>query len=88
MPITFSRSMRSLQADSFRRPIVGLFVIILFFGLWFAWLVGAKVTIYKVSSAARLEVAKNVYPIETPIGGRVTTMYVQLNQKVAKKEIK
>ena len=49
MSISFSRSMRSLQGDSFRPSLVTLIIASIFISAWFAWLVFAQITIYATS---------------------------------------
>jgi hypothetical protein len=56
----FSRTTRSLAADSFRRPALGLLLAVLLLGAWVAWLLLAQITLYEVSSAARLEADRQV----------------------------
>jgi hypothetical protein len=50
MSISFSRSMRSLQSDSFRPSLATLIVASILIVAWFAWLVFARVTLYESSS--------------------------------------
>ncbi len=50
MAISFSRSMRSLQSDSFRPSLATLIVASILIVAWFAWLVFARVTLYESSS--------------------------------------
>ena len=47
MPIAFSRSMRSLNNDSFRPSVVGLTVSILLLAAWAAWFLLARITVYE-----------------------------------------
>lgn len=49
MAISFSRSMRSLQGDSFRPSLVTLIIASIFIIAWFAWLVFAQLTVYETS---------------------------------------
>ncbi len=49
MAISFSRSMRSLQSDSFRLSLVTLIIASILIAAWFAWLVFAPVTLYESS---------------------------------------
>lgn len=55
MAISFSRSMRSLQSDSFRPSLATLIVASILVAAWFAWLVFASVTIYESSQDWQLE---------------------------------
>lgn len=56
MSIVFPRSMRSLNADSFRGSILGLALVAAFLVAWFAWFFLARVAVYEVADTARLEV--------------------------------
>jgi len=49
MSISFSRSMRSLQGDSFRPSLATLIVASVLIIAWFAWLAFAPVTLYETS---------------------------------------
>ena len=47
MSISFSRSMRSLNADSLRPSLVGLIVAILLLTAWATWFFLAQITLYE-----------------------------------------
>jgi len=47
MSIAFSRSMRSLKADSFRPALVGLLVAMALLTAWIAWFFLARITLYE-----------------------------------------
>jgi hypothetical protein len=49
MSLSFSRSMRSLQSDSFRPSLATLIIASILILAWFAWLVFASVTLYETS---------------------------------------
>ena len=69
MSATFSRSMRSLAADGFRRSIWGTFFVAALLGTWGVWLFCARVTLYEVTDAARLEVDQAVHPVTAVAAG-------------------
>ncbi|MEQ1869936.1 MAG: HlyD family efflux transporter periplasmic adaptor subunit [Vicinamibacterales bacterium] len=71
MPMHFSRSLRRLEADTSRRSLLTVAVLLSLLILWLAWFVTAKVTVYATSSAARIEVTKDNHPVETPVAGRI-----------------
>ena len=54
MSNTFSRTMRSLSADSYTTSLVWLGISLLLLIFWCLWFFTAKVTIYKTSIKARL----------------------------------
>lgn len=82
MAAAFSRSMRSLDLDGFRRSGAGLLLALLLLGGWAAWLLLARVAVDEVSVAARLEVDRAVHPVEPSVGGRVASISMTLGQEV------
>jgi membrane fusion protein (multidrug efflux system) len=79
---TFSRYMRSLGADNQRRTLVGLALACAVLGGWGAWLFLARVTLYEVTSEARLEAEQAGYTVEAAAGGRVVNTRLALGQEV------
>ena len=55
MSISFSRSMRSLQSDSFRPSLATLIIASILIIAWFVWLVFAPITIYQTSQDWELQ---------------------------------
>ena len=82
MPSTFSRSMRSLNADSFRGSKWGLLLAGVLLVAWTAWFLFADIKVYEVSDTARLEVARASHPVEAPVTGRVAATYLILGKEV------
>lgn len=82
MANTFSRTMRSLEADRARGSIWPLLIVIVLLVGWGAWFLGAKIAVYEVSSNARLEVDCSAHPIQTPIAGRVAGHDLKLGRPV------
>lgn len=54
MSIPFARSMRSLDAHSFRPTLLGLLLVAALLGAWLSWLFLARITLYEVSARASL----------------------------------
>jgi multidrug resistance efflux pump len=79
---TFSRSTRSLAADSFRGSILGIFIVACLLGAWAAWFFFAQIVLYEVTETARLEVDRAVHPIEALTAGRVIATHLILGQEV------
>jgi membrane fusion protein (multidrug efflux system) len=79
---TFSRYMRSLGADSQRRTLLGLFVAFAVLGAWGAWLFLARVTLYEVTTEARLEAEEAGYTIAADAAGRVVNTRLALGREV------
>ncbi len=82
MPTTFSRSLRSLSFDGFRRANFAVFVVIILLIVWLLWLVLARVTLYEASANARLEVESAVHQVAVQFGGRVVATRLQLGAEV------
>ena len=82
MSTTFSRSMRSLAADGFRRFQLGLLIVAVLLVAGVAWFFLAKVSLYEVSETARLEVTQAVHPVEAAVAGRVVATEMVLGQEV------
>jgi hypothetical protein len=53
---TFARSQHVLGADSLKRSIIGLMVVVALLTLWIVWFFCAPITLYETSMAAHLEV--------------------------------
>lgn len=79
---TFTRFMRSLSADNYRRSMAGLFVAFLLLGAWAAWAFLARVTLYEVTSEARLEAEQAGYTVESSAAGRVVASRLTLGREV------
>jgi membrane fusion protein (multidrug efflux system) len=82
MPTTFSRSVRSLNADNFR---VSLWCIALAAGLLVAgagWFFLGRVEVYEAAGNARLEVERQVHPVTAAVAGRVLRSRLILGRKV------
>jgi multidrug resistance efflux pump len=82
MPIPFSRSTRSLDADPHRRSTLGLLIIMAVLGAWTAWLFLARVAVYEVTADARLEVDSAVHPVASPVSGRVVATHLVMGKAV------
>src|SRR5947209_12981064 len=74
--------MRILEADRGRRPILGLLAAVALLGGWAAWSLLAHVTLYEITSTARLEVDRAIYPIQAPMLGRVTATSLSVGKAV------
>jgi len=83
MARSFSRSLQFLDADRFTPGLVALSGLMLLFILWGCWFFLAQVAVYVVSDRARLEVARETYPLQAPIGGRVAAVHKALGERVA-----
>jgi membrane fusion protein (multidrug efflux system) len=82
MPSTFSRTLRSLEADGYRRSLCGLIAIFLLFGATTVWFFCARVDVYETTDKARLEVERAAHPLAAAVAGRVAAAHLTLGQKV------
>jgi multidrug resistance efflux pump len=82
MSTPFSRSMRSLAADSSRRSLVGMLIAASLLIAWTAWFCLARVTLYEVTTTARLEVDRAAHAIAVPVAGRIVVTRLVLGQEV------
>lgn len=83
MPRTFSRTLRSLEADGHRRWAAGLIPAVLLLAAWGLWFLAARVAIYEVSERAWLSVDREAHPIASPVPGRISSLRISLGQQVA-----
>jgi multidrug resistance efflux pump len=79
---SFSRSVRSLAADSPRRPVLALLFATALLLAWTAWLFLARVAVYEVSDRADLQVDRAAHPIEAQFTGRVVSSNLMLDREV------
>src|SRR5215216_2685852 len=82
MGLSFSSSMRSLANDKFSPSFLVVVVAVTILGVWIAWLVMARVSVYEISDSARIEVDTSLYPIAVPVSGRVMTTYLAVGREV------
>ena len=82
MAIPFSRSTRSLNADSYHRSSLGLITVMLILAAWVAWLFLARVTLYEVTDTARLEVDSAARPVDSPVSGRVVASHLAIGADI------
>jgi len=82
MPASFTRAVRSLEADGFRRSIFGLLLVAILLGAWAAWFLRAHVTRYEVSNEARLEVDQAAYLLQATASGRTVVSRLALGAMV------
>ncbi|MCI0490082.1 MAG: HlyD family efflux transporter periplasmic adaptor subunit [Blastocatellia bacterium] len=83
----FSRSLRSLERDSFRRWMLGLIIVSTFLGAWAAWFFLARVPLYSITEQARLEADRAAHAIDSPLTGRVINIPIAVGQEVEAGEL-
>lgn len=83
MSSPFKQALRTLDADSPRRNTAFLLLAGVLLVLWTAWFGAARVGVYAVTSAARLEVDREHHPVGAPVTGRVVSVSLKVGQRVA-----
>jgi multidrug resistance efflux pump len=87
MPVSFSRTTRSLANESSRPTLIAWGLTALVLIAWLLWLAFARVTVYEVSAAARLEVERAAHPVAALLPGKVLSTSVQLGRHVSAGEV-
>src|SRR5262245_9263635 len=87
MPSPFSRTIRSLNAESTRLSTMALVAVAVILVGWSVWFLAARVAIYETSEAARLEVDSAVHPIEVVVSGRVLKTSLAIGREVQTGEV-
>src|SRR5262249_11783869 len=87
MPSPFSRTIRSLNAESSRLSTAATLVSVVILGGWSLWFVAARVAIYETSEAARLEADGAVHPIEALVCRRVSRTSLAIGREVQAGEV-
>src|SRR5437016_10286899 len=78
---SFPRTMRALQTDGMNPTVLGLILVTALITLWCCWLVLGQVSVYEISTTARLEVER-VHPVAAAVAGRIVRSYVSLGRQV------
>jgi multidrug resistance efflux pump len=79
---SFSRSVRSLEADSPNRSVYALLFATSLLGAWVAWFLLARVAVYEISDRADVEVDRSAHPLEAQFTGRVVSSRLALDREV------
>jgi membrane fusion protein, adhesin transport system len=87
LPTSFSRTTRSLRQDTSGYVVIAWFLGGLFLTGWMIWFIFAKITVYEISSKARLEVDHSAHPIAAPVAGKIVSTSLSLGQEVHAGEI-
>jgi multidrug resistance efflux pump len=82
MPASFTRAVRSLEADGFRRSILGLLLVAVLLGAWATWFLRAHVARYEVTNEARLEVDQAASLLQATASGRAVASRLVLGATV------
>lgn len=87
MPSPFSRTTRSLEADSARPSALGSAAVAVLLAAWAGWFVLGEVTVYEATAEARLEVDRAPHPIAPEVAGRVVSSRLELGREVRAGEL-
>lgn len=87
MATAFSRTLRSLEADRFRRTALLMAGATALLALWGLWATRSRIGLYEVTDNARLEIDSAVYPLQATIGGRITAVSLAIGQEVAQGDV-
>ena len=87
MGSSFSSSMRSLANDKFSPSFMVITIAAIILGIWTAWLLMARVSVFDISESGRIEVDTSLYPIATPVGGKVVTTLLAVGREVQKGDL-
>jgi len=79
---SFSRTLRSLDADKSWGPVLFMGVVIALLFAWTGWFCLARVSCYEVSERARLEVDRAAHPVQAAVSGRIISSQLVLDQQV------
>ncbi len=86
MAVAFSGTLRALQADRLPWKLAGL-TSLLVLPAALAWMIFAEITLYEVSSSARLEVQGAPSSVATEVEGRVVLTNLQVGLQTAPGDI-
>jgi membrane fusion protein (multidrug efflux system) len=83
----FARTFARLLSDrgGLTRTLLAMGLLVL--GGWYFWAARAHVTLYEVSSEARVELDAATYPVQSPLLGRVVEAHLRVGQSVQRGEV-
>jgi multidrug resistance efflux pump len=87
MPSAFTHTFQALNTDRPYAAIAGILAASLLASACAAWALCTPVRLYEATSSARLEVERAIYPIASPVAGRVTVVHLTLGREVVEGEI-
>ena len=83
MATAFSRTLRTLEPQGARRFLTVTVTTAVAIVGWILWGTLARVTLYEISSQARLEVDRATRPVDSPASGKVVESRLRLGQEVS-----
>ncbi len=82
----FARSFQSLETEARRVTPLAILAAVALVAAWAVWFFAARISLHAVSSAARIEVDRALYPLQVPVSGRVVTSNLTLGRAVVEGE--
>ena len=87
MSTPFTRTLKSLDSDSSGWTIAGIAAAAALAAGCALWMALAPLTLYEVTNAARIEVNDAVYPVASPMAGRVIRSELAIGREVKEGEV-
>jgi membrane fusion protein (multidrug efflux system) len=75
--------LRSLAADGSRRSAFGILAVAALLSTWGGWFALGRVVVHATSESGRVEVEREVHPVQSPIAGRVVATRLGLGKEVS-----
>lgn len=82
MPSQFSRTTNSLSSDTSRWALAAWALGAILLAAWLIWFTLGRVTVYEISSKARIEVQQAAHAVVSVIPGRIATTRLVIGQEV------
>lgn len=87
MPTAFSRTYSALLAERGRASTLTLAATLAALGGWVWWAAKSQVTLYEVSTAARLELDSATYPVQSPFAGKIVQTSLTVGKEVKQGDV-
>lgn len=89
MPASFHKTLGALAMERRRRRhlVVAVLAIGVLLGGWIHWLVNARVPVYAVSLAARIQASDEVHPVDVYTSGRVISVHLPVGGQVQRGDV-
>jgi membrane fusion protein (multidrug efflux system) len=78
----FTRTLRSVAADSQRLALWSVVAVVVVLAAWIVWFVAARVSLFEVATDARLEATRAPHPLHSPVLGRVVEVHLEVGARV------
>jgi multidrug resistance efflux pump len=81
-PTAFSKTYAALLAERGRSNSLTLVATLLALGAWTWWAIKSELTLYEVSTSARVELDSATYPIQSPFVGKIVRTNLSVGKDV------